>query len=212
MKYKYEIVRSARKSVAVSISSSNKITVRCPWGMRPEQIDKFLDEKAGWIEKVVLRNSERLAKNDDIIEFREIYIEGKRVPLSVCGKDEITDDSVCVKDISHIERVYVKRFFPEFSERVKAFSEKTMLFPVSVDVKDYKSRWGCCDAKNNLIFNFKLFMLPKHIQDYVIVHELCHTLCHNHSPAFWKLVAEFIPDYKQVREELRSFDFLTALY
>lgn len=87
-----------------------------------------------------------------------------------------------------------------------------MLYPASVSVKSYKGRWGCCDSKNNIIFNYKLFMLPRCIQDYVIIHELCHTLCHNHSPAFWKLVSEFLPDYKAVRAELRNFDFLTALY
>ena len=78
MKYKYEIIRSARKSVSVSVSSTNNITVRCPWGMRPEQIENFLDSKSDWIEKVILKNSEKLAVNDDIIELREIYLEGTR--------------------------------------------------------------------------------------------------------------------------------------
>lgn len=212
MKYKYEIIRSARKSVSVSVSSTNKITVRCPWGMRPEQIENFLDSKSDWIEKVILKNSEKLAVNDDIIELREIYLEGKRLRLVFGNKDKITDEYVCVKNVSRLEKLYEKFYFPEFLNRVKGYSERAMLYPASVSVKSYKGRWGCCDSKNNIIFNYKLFMLPRRIQDYVIIHELCHTLCHNHSPAFWKLVSEFIPDYKAVRAELRNFDFLTALY
>ncbi len=212
MKYKYEIIRSARKSVAVSVTSSNKITVRCPWGIRPEQIESFLDSKSGWIEKVILNNSKKLAVNDDVIELREIYVGGKRLPLAIGAKDEITAERVSVKNLSHLAKLFEKHCFPEFLKRVNELSERAKLYPASVGVKDYKGRWGCCDAKNNLIFNYKLFMLPRRVQDYVIIHELCHTLCHNHSPAFWKLVSEFVPDYKELRAELRNYDFLTALY
>lgn len=212
MKYKYEVIRSARKSIAVSVSSSNKITVRCPWGVRPEQIENFLDLKADWIEKVILNNSKKLAFNDDVIELREIYVAGRRLPLVFGDKEEITEDRVCVKNVSRLCKLFEKHCFPEFLERVNAYAKKTVLYPASVGVKDYKGRWGCCDAKNNLIFNYKMFMLPLRIQDYVIIHELCHTLCHNHSQAFWKLVSEFVPDYKKIRSELRNYDFLTALY
>ena len=147
-----------------------------------------------------------------MIELREIYVEGKRLPLVFCDKEEITAERVCVKSVARLCKLFEKYYFPEFLTRVTAYAEKALLYPALVGVKDYKGRWGCCDAKNNLIFNYKLFMLPRHIQDYVIIHELCHTLCHNHSPAFWKLVSEFVPNYKTVRAELRNFDFLTALY
>ena len=150
MKYKYEIIRSARKSVSVSVSSTNNITVRCPWGMRPEQIENFLDSKSDWIEKVILKNSEKLAVNDDIIELREIYLEGKRLRLVFGNKDEITDEYVCVKNVSRLEKLYEKYYFPEFLNRVKGYSERAMLYPASVSVKSYKGRWGCCDSKTIL--------------------------------------------------------------
>lgn len=212
MKYKYSVVRSARKSIAVVISSDNKITVRCPWGLRIEEIEKFLDGKESWIEKVVYKNSVNLATNDDIIELKSVYVGGKTLPLVVGDKNKIEENAVYVKSLSDIKKVYVAEFSEEFLKRVDGFSKTAKLYPNKVSFKDYKGRWGCCDAANNLIFNYRLFMLPESVQNYVIIHELCHTLCHNHSPAFWKLVSEFAPDYRQAKKQLAKFDFLTSLY
>lgn len=212
MIYKYSVVRSARKSIAVSVSAENKITVRCGWSVRPEEIERFLDSKSDWIEKVVLQNSKKLAVNDDVIELKSIYINGKKYPLNFCSKNEICTDGVFVKSKSEICKLYIKTFFADFKERVEAFAVKYKFYPADISAKNYTGRWGCCDAQNNLIFNFKLFMLPEELQDYVIIHELCHTICHNHSNAFWRLVGEILPDYKERRKALKNFDFLTTLY
>lgn len=212
MNYKYTVVRSARKSIAVVITSDNKITVRCPWDLRVEEIEKFLDGKEKWIENVVYKNSLTLATNDDVIELKSIYVGGNKLPLVFGAKSVIASDAVYVKSVSDIKKVFMAAFSEKFRARVGELAEKAVLYPKSVEFKDYTARWGCCDASNNLIFNYRLFMLPQNIQDYVIVHELCHTLCHNHSQAFWRLVAEFAPDYKQAKKQLAKFDFLTSLY
>lgn len=212
MKYKYDLVRSNRKSISVLISSDNKITVRCPWNMRVEAVEKFLDDKSAWIEKTVLLNSLKLAANDDVLEYRKIYLAGEKLPLIIGDRNAVSEDGIFVKNIDSVSKLYKKSFSEQFFERVSELSVSTRLTPTSVAVRDYKGRWGCCDAKNNLVFNYKVFMLPPTLADYVIVHELCHTLCHNHSPAFWLLVGEIIPDYKDRRKQLKNFDFITSLY
>ncbi len=212
MIYKYDVVRSARKSIAVSITAENKITVRCGWLVHSEDIEKFLDSKSAWIEKVVLQNSKKLAANDDVLEFEKIYVNGSKLPLIFSDKNQISDNCVYVKSKKDIEKLYVKQFFEEFKARVEEIATNAKLFPADIAVKDYKGRWGCCDAENNLIFNYKLFMLPASLRDYVIVHELCHTVCHNHSAAFWRLVGEIMPDYKIRRQQLKNYDFVTTQY
>jgi len=210
--YNYSVERSHRKSIAIIISAENKITVRCPWHTQQPEIEKFLESKRSWIERVVTVNSLKLAANNDVLEFKKIYLNGETLPLVFSDKNRITDGAVYIKSKKDIEKLYVAHCFESFKNRVREWSERAKLTPNSVSVKDYKSRWGCCDAKNNIIFNYKLFMLPPRVQEYVIVHELCHTLCHNHSPAFWQLVTECMPDCKQLRAQLKNYDFLTTLY
>ena len=74
----------------------------------------------------------------------------------------------------------------------------------NVSIKAQKTRWGSCSRKGNLNFNYRIALLPKPIADYIIVHELCHLSQMNHSPKFWALVAEVIPDYRERRKALRT--------
>lgn len=69
-----------------------------------------------------------------------------------------------------------------------------------ISIKNQKTRWGSCSSKGNLNFHYKIIMLPEHLVDYLIVHELCHLGQMNHSKAFWDLVARTIPDY-QIRQK-----------
>ncbi len=73
-----------------------------------------------------------------------------------------------------------------------------------VSIKNQKTRWGSCSSKGNLNFSYKIALLPAHIADYIIVHELCHLAQMNHSKNFWDLVAETIPNHREIRNELRK--------
>lgn len=71
-----------------------------------------------------------------------------------------------------------------------------------VAIRNQKSRWGSCSSKGNLNFNYKIALLPSELQDYIIVHELCHLGQFNHSQKFWDLVRQMIPDYKKLIADL----------
>lgn len=66
-----------------------------------------------------------------------------------------------------------------------------------VFIRNQCSRWGSCSSQRNLNFNYKIVFLPRELLDYVIVHELCHLIEFNHSPAFWLTVERVIPDYRE---------------
>jgi predicted metal-dependent hydrolase len=72
-----------------------------------------------------------------------------------------------------------------------------------VRIKHTTSRWGSCSARKNLNFHVGIVHLPEPLQDYLIVHELCHVLELNHSPRFWALVGQTIPDFVMKRRALR---------
>ena len=74
-----------------------------------------------------------------------------------------------------------------------------------VAIRNTRSRWGSCSKAGNLNFSYKLILLPLHLADYVIVHELCHLVEFNHSPRFWALVARTLPDYKARKSEIHRY-------
>ena len=71
-----------------------------------------------------------------------------------------------------------------------------------VAIRNTTRSWGSCSSLKNLNFSYKILFLPTHLQDYIIVHELCHLQELNHGPDFWKLVAEQVPDYTACKAEL----------
>ena len=71
-----------------------------------------------------------------------------------------------------------------------------------VAIRNTRSRWGSCSKKGNLNFNYRIVLLPEHLQDYLAVHELCHLKHFNHSKNFWNLVAEAVPNYLHCRAQL----------
>jgi len=73
-----------------------------------------------------------------------------------------------------------------------------------ITIKRQKTRWGSCSRKGNLNYNFKILFLPKHIADYIIIHEFCHLKEFNHSKKFWALVAQAAPNYLDIKKELKN--------
>jgi predicted metal-dependent hydrolase len=72
-----------------------------------------------------------------------------------------------------------------------------------ITVRSQKTRWGSCSAKNDISLNSALIKCPPKIIDYVIYHELAHTIEKNHSKRFWDLLATYFPDYPESRKWLK---------
>lgn len=73
-------------------------------------------------------------------------------------------------------------------------------------IRDAKTRWGSCSSRNTISLSLYLMQVPEHLQDYVILHELCHTVHHDHSPRFWALM-DTVTDGKAhaLRTELHNY-------
>jgi predicted metal-dependent hydrolase len=140
--------------------------------------------------RVAMADAERFVrdKNNWILRKLEAIKNRKRIPL----------------DQNFMARKQALGFV---RSRVEHYNEHYKFDVGQISTKDHKSLWGSCTSRRNLNFNIRIVQLPQHQADYIIVHELCHLREFNHSPKFWKLVAQTVPDYKCIRLELKDYTF-----
>ncbi len=72
-------------------------------------------------------------------------------------------------------------------------------------IKNLKSRWGSCSVRDNINLNIHLMQLPNDLIDYVILHELVHTIHKNHSKNFWNKLGKLLPNYRELDKSLRNY-------
>ena len=94
-----------------------------------------------------------------------------------------------------------------FSERLEycynLMRNEAICFP-KMKIRKMKTRWGVCNASlETITLNFYLIEKKLEEIDYVIIHELSHFIHFNHSPNFWSLVSKYVPNYKQIRKNMR---------
>ncbi len=172
-----EIVRSNRKSIELNICRDGHIRVRVPFSVTDAEIAQVLKEKSSWIEK---HRKQMLERQQSV---REMW--GNR--LSAQDIQALADQAVKI-----------------IPEKVRYFAGKIGVDYGRITIRNQKTRWGSCSGKGNLNFNCLLMLTPDEVQDYVVIHELCHRKEMNHSPKFWAEVAKFMPDYKQKRKWLKE--------
>ena len=173
-----EIIRSNRKTIEIQICSDGHIRVRAPHQMTDAQIGDFLRKKSKWIEKhlgIVKGEQERRAKEEPIQK------------LSLEELQKLADQALNV-----------------IPKKVRYYAEKIGVDYGRITIRNQKTRWGSCSAKGNLNFNCLLMLTPKEVQDYVVIHELCHRKEMNHSSKFWAEVEAIMPDYEKYRGWLKE--------
>lgn len=85
----------------------------------------------------------------------------------------------------------------ELPQRTAYWSAVMGLTPTSIKITSAKTRFGSCSGKNGLCFSWYLMQYPDSAIDYVVVHELAHIRHHNHSPAFYALIEQYLPDWRE---------------
>ena len=89
-------------------------------------------------------------------------------------------------------------------EKVHGFAGRMGVSYGRISIRSQRTRWGSCSVRGNLNFNCLLMLCPEDVQDYVVIHELCHRKEMNHSAAFWAEVEKYCPDYRVRRKWLKD--------
>ncbi len=174
-----ELIRSDRRSLCIEITSDCKVLVRAPRRMPERDINRFIGEKADWIDIHLRKMQKRREEQNKTLE---------------------TGRALSEQDI-RLLTTRAKRVIPS---KVRKYAEIIGVDYGRITIRMQKSRWGSCSGQGNLNFNCLLMNAPEEIIDYVVVHELCHRKEMNHSPRFWAEVEKILPDYKNRRKWLKD--------
>lgn len=117
---------------------------------------------------------------------------------------DLNSTAILTKVKSQIECWFKRHMEDYIGQNLAGFSQQMSLYASSFKVRKYKARWGSCNSRGELSFNYLLKMLPNWVIDYVIIHELCHLEHMNHSTNFWQLVAKHCPEYQSAKNWLQQ--------
>lgn len=125
------------------------------------------------------------------------------IELKIAEKDGGANLQQNIKTL--LSRVIGNDFLPQITKRVHEINERYFQKTVqSVKLRYNHSRWGSCSTNGNINLSTRLLFAPQPVIDYVIVHELAHMVEMNHSPRFWKVVKDVLPNYKEMEKWLRE--------
>ena len=215
-----EVLRSKRKTSVLYIVG-DELQIRVPNRVRDRKIVEILETKERWIRnKVIQLQNQRITNKREFISGESFSLFGRNLYLKVLegGKvgTQLIDDylitTVRTSEIgdlrksrikTYLEKWYIHEAYQKLEEKVMKYSKIIRVSPREIKVRNYKTRWGSCDNKGRLTFNFHLIKAPHEIVDYVVIHELCHMIQPNHSKFFWNEVARFDPSFKNHKKWLK---------
>ena len=217
--FQVEVIRTDRKKSASIQLDGDLVKVRVPKSLSDKRIRELIAKRTPWIQAKFKEQSERpVPKPKEYVSGEFLSYLGKNYRLKVVSginpsiKLENGDLVVAIPEekqqqnmVKHLlENWYRTRAEILLREKTERFSKIIKVSPRSVFVGNYKSRWGACSSKGDITYNWKIILTPHRIVDYLVVHELCHLLEHNHSPRYWRHVERYVPDWRECREWLKS--------
>lgn len=211
------------KNVSISLKPNKGVVLTIPYFVSYKYGLKLIDEKKKWILKH-LPKIQALEKKVKVFDENTVFSTYKRtLDIKSHNSDKITGrinsdsvvirypEGICVENdeiqlairtiITKALRSEAKEYLPEQTAKLAAKFNFTYN---KIFIKNNKTLWGSCSGKNNINLNLHLMLLPNHLIDYVIIHELCHTVEKNHGKGFWNLMNTILGDAKLFSKELKQ--------
>lgn len=204
-----KIIRTKRKTLSLIINNKGELIVRAPLNCSDSAIFDFINVKATWIIK---KRTEYLNAKIMPLTFEndtKITLIGKTYQIKLTDKKtvKIIDDFVYIpKENSKAKFIlFLKRSLKKIIEdKIKKINEIYNFKYTSISISSAKTNWGSCSGTNRLHFTYKLMLCPEQVIDYIIIHELVHTIIKNHSKTFWRTVKKIYPYYKECERWLKD--------
>lgn len=197
-----------RKSIGLYPIGGDTAEVRYPIGMPRKDVDSFVKKHTDWAREALRRKNEERALT--LSRWMTLPFLGKEYPILPAENGKISfspDEGFRLPDegmAENAEKLYRAAAKDILTKKTAEFSRVMGAEYKGVKINAAVTRWGSCSAANSINFSFYLIIAPEEAVDYVVVHELAHTVHHDHSPAFWSLVEHYCPDFRERKKALEE--------
>lgn len=228
---RFAIERTARrKTVSIAVGYDG-VRVLAPYDMDDAHVADIVRKKGPWVlrKQAAYRELGGAPIEREFVSGETIYYLGRAYRLRVVPDASAVTTRIVARGSAFIAPVppeasplirraavrsalrhwYGGRAKTHFSGRARALADMLGIAQPSVQVVDQSKRWGSCDMRGRIRLNWRLIMAPMPLVDYVIAHEICHVLEHNHSRRFWRSLETIMPDYEA---RVRQLDRLGHLF
>lgn len=215
----FQMEYTSRKSLGITVTPDLDVLVKAPAGTSIEKIQEKLRKKAPWIIRQLsffLSFHPKMPDRKFVGGETHLYLGRQyRLKIILLGIESVkikgkfieitTDDKSKAKQL--LDDWYLKNAKQKFhaiaQELISRF-KKYNIEPNSMVLREMPTRWGSCTAKGKIILNPELIKAPKGCIEYVIIHELCHLIHHDHTQKFLDLQTKEMPDWEKWKMKLEK--------
>lgn len=208
----YILIRKEVKHARLRVSEDGKVRIIAPPAFSEEDITAMLKKKAKWIDsnlkyfngmsKVELQRNQLLLFGNRYSYFYDTTYAQKVIVdqehKTITSQRDLLDPKIQ-------ERWYRSVAKKHLTKRTKELSTKMKLSFNRLFIRESKTKWGNCSKEKNISLNWKLIKAPDYVIDYIIIHELLHTVVMSHTHKFWTLLKSYYPDYKESIKWLEKY-------
>jgi len=219
--YPCEISNSNRaRYLRLKLSHTGNLSVVVPKGVPLNKVKGFVASQAAWIESNIKQLNPSISDTARLEQLDLAYLgehwdleyfpepASQKIMLNPAEQHHSLQCSGRVDDIALLHKalgLWLKcKAEQVIPQRLARLAELHGFHFNRVTIRGQKTRWGSCSAKKNINLNYKLLFLEEPVVDYILIHELCHTIEMNHSKRFWDLVADCDENYREHDKQLNT--------
>ena len=206
------VTRRNVKNARLRVCEDGSVQLFVPMAFTDEDIERLLEKKSQWIaskrqffeqkSKIQLRRNELLLFGNRYAYFYSSKYQNKVLinheSRTIQAKRNLLDIAVQEKWYKSVARKYI-------SSRAETLSEALLLPYNKLYIRSQKRKWGNCSKEKNISINWRVIKAPEFVIDYIIIHELCHTVIMKHTVRFQTLLRSHCPDCEQAQAWLDKY-------
>ncbi|TGM06556.1 M48 family metallopeptidase [Leptospira jelokensis] len=201
------------RNLSLTVYQNGRVVLKHPVRYPKHQIESFLSEKREWIQNKLQNLPKDFPTKLNFTEGESFPIFGKMYPI-------LSIEKGCYWNPEN--GFFIHSLLPDLKRQKKAklilksllqdkvnpiiekYERKFNTKVTKVSIKPMRSLWGSCNSKNAIAINLSLVHCPDFVIEYIVLHEMAHTLEHNHSKKFWEIVNSQNPNYKLAEKWLKD--------